>query len=460
MSLKKIHFIGIGGTGMSAIALLLLDRGFQISGSDLNDSHYFRAVTAHGATTALGHHPELAKAADIVVRSSAIKDDDPEVSAALSAGIPVLKRSDFLHFVTDGKTTLAIAGSHGKTTTTAMLISLLRSLHLDPSFILGAEIKDLNTNAHHGLNDLFVIEADEYDYMFLGLYPKFSVITNLEHDHPDCFPTFENYLDAFGAFLAKTDQQGKAILCGDDLGVIRLMSRFSTELDRVITYGFGLNCDYRITGAAWRSTHNHFTLELAGESLGSFEIGLPGKHNLLNATAALAVAHQLGLDLSSLSGALRDFQGTERRFDIIYSQNGQVVINDYGHHPTQINTTLSALRELYPHKRLWAVWEPHTYSRTVAMKDEFIKVLSKADKVIITQIYAAREADTGLTPQPIADALQNGRYLPEFSTVVDTLASEIGNDDMVVVFSAGKGPQLSADLVEQLKKLAPQGGKQ
>ncbi len=460
MSLKKIHFIGIGGTGMSAIALLLLDRGLQVSGSDLNDSHYFRAVTAHGANTALGHHPELAVAADVVVRSSAIKDGDPEVSAALSAGVPVLKRSDFLHFVTDSKTTLAVAGSHGKTTTTAMLISLLQSLHLDPSFILGAEIKGLNTNAHHGLNDLFVIEADEYDYMFLGLYPKFSVITNLEHDHPDCFPTIENYLDAFGAFLSRTDRQGKAALCGDDPGVIRLMSRFSTELDRVMTYGFGLNCDYRIVGAGWRSTHNLFSLELAGEPLGSFEVGVPGKHNLLNAAAALSVVHQLGLDLSLLSSALRDFQGTERRFDIVYSQNGQVIINDYGHHPTQINTTISAVRELYPHKRLWAVWEPHTYSRTVAMKDEFIKALNKADKVIITQIYAARETDTGLTPQPIADALPHGRYLPEFSAVVDTITSEIANDDVVVVFSAGKGPQLSADLVKRLQGSAPQGGKQ
>jgi UDP-N-acetylmuramate--alanine ligase len=452
-----IHFIGIGGTGMSAIALLLMERGFTISGSDVNDSPYFRAVTDHGAATALGHHPEMAIQAGMVVRSSAIKDDDPEVIAAREAHITVVKRADILEIVTLGKQTLAVAGSHGKTTTTALVITLLRSLNLDPSFILGAEIKSLATNAHHGKGTYFVIEADEYDNMFLGLEPKYSIITNLEHDHPDCFPSWANYLDAFGAFLAKTQPDGKALLCFDDPGVIQLMSRFSIQLDKVITYGFNLNCDYQLTQAVWKDTHTHFSLSFQGELLGSFELGLPGKHNVLNAAAGLALAHQLGLDLSQLTNALKDFKGTERRFDIVHDKNGIVIINDYGHHPTQIKATIQAARDLYPSKQLWAVWEPHTYSRTAALAADFVRELRTADQVLITRIYAAREEDTGLTPQTIADVLPNAQYLPEFGQIVQEILSGMQGDDVVLVLSAGKGPQLATELIKGLQEQANGG---
>ena len=452
MTTDTIHFIGIGGTGISAIALLLMERGCAISGTDMNDSRYFRAVTEHGAKTALGHHPEMAMQAKMVVRSSAIKDDDPEVIAAIKAGIPVLKRADILEFVTLGKQTLAVAGSHGKTTTTAILITLLNSLDLDPSFILGAEIKSLSTNAHKGNGDYFVIEADEYDYMFLGLEPKLSIITNLEHDHPDCFPTVESYLDAFGAFLARTQPDGKALLCADDPGIIQLMSRFSTQLDKVITFGFSANSDYQITQAEWKDTHATFLLYYQGEPLGNFELGLPGKHNVLNAAAGLALAHQLGLDLSRLRSALKNFEGTERRFDVVYDQGGVVIINDYGHHPTQIRATIQAARDLYPSKKLWAVWEPHTFSRTAALAVDFTRELSLADEVLITRIYAAREADTGLTPQTIADDLPNAKYLPEFDAIIDHIQSGLMGNDVVLVLSAGKGPQLSAGLITSLQQ--------
>lgn len=457
MTSNTFHFIGIGGTGISAIALLLMERGCTVSGTDMNDSRYFRAVTDHGATTALGHHPEMAIQAGMVVRSSAIKDDDPEVVAARQASIPVLKRADILEFVTLGKQTLAVAGSHGKTTTTALLITLLNSLSLDPSFILGAEIKALATNAHNGKGEYFVIEADEYDNMFLGLEPKFSIITNLEHDHPDCFPTWESYLDAFGAFLAKTQSDGKALLCADDPGVIQLMSRFSTELDKVVTFGFNVNCDYQIIQAVWKDTHTHFALSYQGEPLGSFELGLPGRHNVLNAAAGLVLAHQLGLDLSQLTGALKHFEGTERRFDVVYDQHGVVIINDYGHHPTQIRATIQAARDLYPNKQLWAVWEPHTYSRTAALAADFTRALRLADKVLITRIYAAREEDTGLTPQTIADVLPNAQYLPEFSEIVDEISTGLMENDVVLVLSAGKGPQLSDELIKTLQESSDRG---
>lgn len=450
MSSEIIHFIGIGGTGISAIALLLMERGVRVSGSDLKDSHYFRAVTDHGAITALGHHPELAEQAKLVVRSSAIKDNDPEVIAARQAGIPVVKRADILNLLTSGNETLAIAGSHGKTTTTAMLIELMNALNLDPSFILGAEIKSLLTNAHAGQGKYFVIEADEYDNMFLGLSPQLSVITNLEHDHPDCFPTWDNYLDAFGSFAARTLPQGKVLVCADDQGVIRWMSRFSNQLDKVVTYGFKVNNDYQISHTEWIEAKTHFSLSYQGKHLGEFELGLPGKHNVLNATAALAVVHQLGLSLTPLREALRHFQGTERRFEMVYNQAGYVIINDYGHHPTQIRATLQAARDLFPTKKIWAVWEPHTYSRTVALADDFVQELNQADHVLISRIYAAREADTGLTPQFIADLIPAARYIPETDQLVRTIRQELTGNDVVVVLSAGNGPQISAALIATL----------
>ena len=211
--MQHIHLIGIGGTGISAIAVVLLEQGYQVTGSDIADSTYFREVTRRGAKTVLGHDPSLATQADVIVRSSAIKDDDPEVQAAQAAGIPVLKRTDFLPQLTAGKRTIAIAGSHGKTTTTAMIVCLLHNLAFDPSFILGAEIIDLHANARAGSSPYFIIEADEYDNMFLGLNPTVSVITNIEYDHPDCFPTPESYLEAFHQFLLRTQPSGTALLC-------------------------------------------------------------------------------------------------------------------------------------------------------------------------------------------------------------------------------------------------------
>jgi len=452
--MRKVHFIGIGGTGISAIALLLLEKGWHVSGTDKSASRYFDAVTAKGACTLLGHSPELALAADVIVRSSAVHDDDPEVIAACKKGIPVLKRNEFLPELTAGCQTLAIAGSHGKTTCTAMLVTILRGLGADPTFILGAQILPLATNAHAGKSDLFVIEADEYDYMFLGLSPKISLLTNVEYDHPDFFPTPETYRQAFAAFIRRTQPGGAVIACAEDEGVRQLLASEDFDGIKILTYGYSSECNYLIRNVRWNGNGYGFNLihSDSQQELGEFVLSVPGRHNLLNAAGALAVLHQLGFNPSAASESLAEFVGTERRFEQVCNSGDTIVINDYGHHPTQLNLTLEAARELYPDHRLWAVWEPHTFSRTDRLKNAFTVALQRADRVVILPTYAARETVETDTPRRIAEELTSPKAacFTDFSQAAEFVAKEADGLNVVIVFSAGKGPEFANILCQKL----------
>jgi len=456
--MRTVHLIGIGGTGMSAIAIFLLEKGYKVTGSDKNRSSYFDLVRAKGADARVGSHPDLATQADVIVRSSAIRDEDPEVIAGKAAGIPVLKRSDFLPEITAGKDTIAIAGTHGKTTTTAMLIEMLSNLGQDPSFILGSEIKKLGTNAHAGHGGLFVIEADEYDYMFLGLAPQISVITNIEYDHPDCFTTPEIYEQAYVDFLNKTKAGGVALLCAEDPGVKHFLANNSFDHIQVLTYGLDENCDYTALFLDPSHASNEFVLTSKRGGVpqlsGPFTPSLPGKHNALNATAILACLHILGINPQLACESLADFSGTERRWDLVYEKDGVTLINDYGHHPTQLRYTLEAVRNAYPDRKIWAVWEPHTFSRTQSLQKDYIDALKLADQAIIMEIYAAREVDEGYTPQVIVDALEDGKalYLPDQDEATALIYELIQHNDLIIVFSAGKGPQFSAKLQALLEE--------
>ena len=452
--MRKVHFIGIGGTGMSAIALLLLEKGWQVSGTDKSASRYFDAVTEKGAYTLLGHSPELALEADLIVRSSAVRDDDPEVIAAREHGLPVLKRNEFLPGLTAGYQTLAVAGSHGKTTCTAMLVTMLRELHADPTFILGAQIRPLGTNAHAGSSDLFVIEADEYDYMFLGLSPKISLLTNVEYDHPDFFTTPEAYNQAFAAFIRRTQPGGSVIACAEDQGVRNLLQTEDFEGIQMLTYGYSPECIYQVQNTHWNGDGYDFSLvhTPSGQDLGDFVLKIPGRHNLLNAAGALAVLHQLGLNPSEARESLVDFRGTERRFDKVCHSGDTVVINDYGHHPTQLDLTLEAAHELYPDHRLWAVWEPHTFSRTDRMQTAFTIALQRADRVVILPTYAARETVETDTPRRIADDIPGSKAacFQDFAEAADFVAEQATGLNVVIVFSAGKGPEFAQMLCQKL----------
>ncbi|MBG0788089.1 MAG: UDP-N-acetylmuramate--L-alanine ligase [Anaerolineaceae bacterium] len=449
--MTHVHLIGIGGTGLSAIARVLLEKGYQVSGSDRQASPLFDAVTKAGATTYVGHVAEQAAGADLVVRSSAVPEDNPEVQYALAHQIPVLKRSDFLAELTQGQDVLAVAGTHGKTTTTTMLIWMLTEMGLDPSFIAGGVVNQLDRNAHAGQGDYFVIEADEYDNMFLGLAPKIAIVTNVEHDHPDCFPTPQDYRKAFKAFLGKVRPDGLAFICQDDPGAAALGVEMSAS-EVILTYGSQPEVDYRAVDYAVVNGWPTFTIMHGNEALGQVKLSVPGWHNVLNATGALGAIHRLGLDLPAAIQALAAFTGAGRRFEVLGEVSGVTIIDDYGHHPTEIAATLEAAHSRYPDHRIWAIWQPHTYSRTQSLEAEFIRALAIADRVGVLKIYAAREKDPGYSTKVIAEALPAGKaaYLDDFGAATDYLLKEIKPDDVLIVFSAGDATQVSQSVYQQL----------
>lgn len=452
---KNVFFIGIGGTGLSAIARLLKEKGYIVSGSDQVISDLARDLIANGITVYEGHSPDHIVGVDLVIRSSAVREDNPEVQEARRARIPVYKRSDILGDLMKDKIGIAIAGTHGKTTTTAMMATVLNGLGLDPSYIIGSVSKNLGNNAHYGFGDHFVIEADEYDRMFLGLTPTYAIITNLEHDHPDCFPTYSDYLLAFKGFTEKLQSYGKLFCCLDDPGVQRLIPLISGE--HILTYGTSQNCDYQATDIQSNEIGGYnfvFSSHINDEThlLGEIELTSPGLHNVLNALAVLAVSHQLGLELDKVTTLLKKFSGTARRFEIVGEINQITIIDDYGHHPTEIKSTLQAARSRYPEKNIWAVWQPHTYSRTQTLFDEFRNAFSLSDHVIVSQIYASREVNDEFSAAQVVAAMSHpdAKYIAESQNICDYLFENVKPGDIVIVFSAGDATQISKDLTMRL----------
>ena len=460
--MEHIHFIGIGGTGLSAIATVLLEQGYTVSGSDLTESNLSEAVQQAGGTVTLGHMAENISGADLVVRSSAIPDKNVEVQAALEAEIPVLKRSEFLGRMLVEKEVLAVAGSHGKTTTTSMLVWILSSLGLDPSFIVGGVVSNLGTNARSGEGDQFVIEADEYDYMFWGLNPDWAVITNIEYDHPDIFPTPQSFYEAFEGFVRKLKPGGSLILCGEDNGALRLKDLLSTD-QKLIIYGFaGNDLDYaaenlKVNPSA--GTDFEIRISMQGQEITlPVSLQVPGEHNVLNALAAFVVADGLGLNRQEISRALGEFQGSERRFDIRGEYQGVLIVDDYAHHPTEIIKTLKAARDAYPSRRIWAVWQPHTYSRTMRLFDGFCEAFEKADRVVVLDVFPARELrpeDFRISNLVMSIQHDHVQYLPGIEGAVELLKIELQPADLLLVFTAGDAIEIN----EQIEKyLSAQAG--
>ena len=374
-----IHLVGIGGAGLSAIARVLLELGAEVSGSDLVISPVAEALARDGVQVFAGHSADHVKGADLVVVSSAIPEDNVEIQVAQADGIPVLKRPAFLGRMMDDKQCVAVAGTHGKTTTTAMISTVLLETERDPTFIVGGVISALGTNARAGESDLFVIEADEYDRTFLSLKPQVAVITNVEHDHPDCYPTFDDFRAAFEAFANLVPDDGLIVVCSDD-PVARQIGEDQRASGKHVTF-FGLE-----SGAEWcaeKAQPNFaggvdFLAVRDGETLGLVRLRVPGAHNASNAMAALAVADFLGIPFRAIGDALRTFQGVARRFEVKGESDNVVVVDDYAHHPTEIRATLQAARERFPDRPLWAVWQPHTYSRTQSLMAEFAHAFEAA----------------------------------------------------------------------------------
>lgn len=462
--MTHVHFIGIGGSGLSAIARLLLESGYEVSGSDRALTPFADEVRKAGAKVYIGHHPRNIAGADWVVRSSAVTEDNPEVQAAKRAGIPVYKRADFLGQLMENKTGIAIAGTHGKTTTTAMTAWALTQLGRDPSFIVGGVMNNLGVNARAGRGSLFVIEADEYDYMFLGLKPQIAVVTSLEHDHPDLFPTFETMHVAFERFVDLLPADGTLIVCAEDLGAASLIPHARKAGFNVVAYGF--HGEETINSPFWvragevkpngRGGFDFTATSNLGSGGGAVSVSLqvPGEYNVRNALAVLAIVDLLGLPRDQAAAALSDFTGTGRRFQLRGEVGGISVFDDYAHHPTEIKATLAGARARYPGRRIWAVWQPHTYSRTQTLFLEFSRAFKDADEVIVTEVYAAREPKQDFTSAEIVSAMPHlsARYIATLPEVSKYLIENLRTGDVVLVLSAGDADQVCVDVLKGLQE--------
>ena len=458
--MDHVHFIGIGGTGLSAIARVLLEIGHTVSGSDRQNSPLAQAVEAAGGRVYLGHRAENIENADVIVRSSAIPDENVEVQAAISHGIPVLKRADFLGRLMTNHLGIAVSGTHGKTTTTAMVAWVLTHLDQDPSYILGGTISGWGSNAHAGSGNVFVIEADEYDRMFLGLTPQIAVVTNVEHDHPDCFPTLEDFFQAFRDFIGCLPSDGVLLACGDDPGALQMVPVAQVNSNQVFTYGIrNPSCDYSTRNISQGDSGGfEFDFYRNGVQLSKVSLVVPGEHNVQNAMAALAVVHQLGLSVADAARALATFQGTERRFEIIGQVEGVTLISDYAHHPTEIRATLAAARWRYPDQTIWAIWQPHTYSRTKMLFDEFASSFSDADVVVVTEVFPAREpVDPEFSAAQIVAAIRKKsvHFEPVLKDAADFILKNIAPNDVVIVLSAGDANLICTQLLKGLKVSSP-----
>ncbi len=450
--MSHVHLVGVGGAGLSAIALLLLEEGYQVTGSDRQMSAMAREVQASGVQVFVGHHPQNVSGADLVVRSSAIPEDNVEVQKALDMGIPVLKRGEFLGLLIADRRSIAVAGTHGKTTTTAMVAWMLTQLGEDPSYIIGGLSKDLGKNAHAGQGRDFVIEADEYDRMFLGLNPWIAVVTNVEHDHPDCYPTEEDFRQVFREFVDHIVPDGVLISCADDRGAAQLANQASANHLKAVSYGLrqdfmrfpldymGANLRLKEAGAfAFEVIHS-------GSPVTEVALQIPGRHNVYNALAALVVADIHGLNISKAAEAIGEFSGTSRRFEMRGEVKGITIIDDYAHHPTEIRATLSAARQRYPNRQIWAVWQPHTFSRTRLLQDDFAAAFADADHVLVTEIYAAREADPGnFSAKQVVEAMNHpdAFFVPSFDRAVKILLSRLKIGHVLLVLSAGDADEIS-----------------
>lgn len=453
-----IHLVGIGGSGMSAIAWLLLGRGFRVSGSDMQRNELTADLAQAGALIYAGHAAEHMAGADLLVISSAVPAANPEVAAARAAGLPVLKRADLIGRLMEGMTGVAIAGTHGKTTTTSMIAHILIATGHDPSVIAGGVLPQLGRNGRAGASPFFVVEADEYDYMFYGLRPRLAVVTNVEHDHPDMFATAEEYRAAFRHFVGLLPEDGALIACSDDGGVQRLLGEIAAPRT-VVTYGLDADAgsDYRAVELRANPLGGTDFVALQGETtLGLARIRLPGSHNVRNALAAIATLRTLGLSFAEIQAPLAAFGGVNRRFQLIGEVAGVTIVDDYAHHPTEIRVNLAAARERYPGRRIWAIWQPHTYSRTRLLLDDFAASFAAADRVIVLDIYPSREKDTlGMNARMVVEKMAGHPYARHIGPRAEAAAyvlDRVRPGDVILTLGAGDGDRVGQWILDGLRE--------
>lgn len=454
----EVHVVGIGGAGMSAIARILQNRGMTVHGSDRRVSPITVALQAEGIDVAVGHSAENVAGADLVLASSAVPDDNVELVTARERGIRVARRPEFLPVLTAGYDVVAVAGAHGKTTVTGMVALILLEAGLDPSYIVGGVVANLETNARAGAGQHFVIEADEYRRTFLALQPAIAVVTNVEFDHPDCYQSLGHVRLAFGEFVDHIVPRGLLVACADDPIAHAVAASHAANGGRVALYGRDPAADLAWCARDIRPNDRggmSFTVEREGRPLTDIDLQVPGEFNALNALAAFCVATELGADPLVIRRALESYRGTARRFEVLGTTRGVTVIDDYAHHPTQIRGVLEAARQRYPDRRLVAAWEPHTFSRVRTLYDDFMTAFSGADRVVVLPIYAAREAaDGSMTAQDLARTVDHPAVSGSDSldAAVALLAETCKPGDVVLMLGAGNEYLAGRQLLEELRR--------
>ena len=456
-NLHNIHFIGIGGAGMSALAYVLIKRGYDVSGSDLNAGHMSAHLAEEGAMVYMGHDACQVDDADAVVVSTAIHANNPELVAAKAKGLPVLHRSDVLAALLNNAKGVAVAGAHGKTTTSAMISCIAAESGIDPTIVIGGEVTSLGGNARNGAGPYVVAEADESDGSFLKFYPHLAVVTNIEDDHLDHYGTEENIYKAFKQFLGNITEGGKAILCADNAKVRRL----AQETDKtVLTYGIeGEDADFVAKNITYGVNGTIYDLYCHNELLTQVHLIVPGRHNVLNSMGAFVAAREMGIAMEKILASLAKFGGAKRRFETKGKIEGVWIVDDYAHHPTEIGVTLKAARQTQP-KRLLCVFQPHRYTRTQLLFDEFCASFVGCDELIIVDIYAAGEDPIeGVSSAKLAEGIhaatgQKVQYIPRLAKAEEYLQAQAQAGDLIMTIGAGDVFKIGEELVRELERNA------
>ena len=457
--IRVIHMIGIGGSGMSGIAEVLLNLGYAVHGSDLSTGATVQRLRSLGAVIHTGHAADNLGDAQVVVRSSAVPDSNPEVMAAHERGIPVIPRAEMLAELMRLRTGIAVAGTHGKTTTTSLTAAIFGAAELDPTVIIGGLLNAYGSNAHLGQGEYLIAEADESDGSFLCLFPIINVVTNVDYDHVDHYGTQEAIDEAFVSFMNKVPFYGMNIICADDPGVRRLIPHIKRPFT---TYGFGQDCQIRgeVLECAEHSLFHVWERQRDGsEKLLMKEVRLnhPGRHNILNALAAIAVAMQAGISLEKCAEGLAAFSGVGRRFEFKGEKNGITVIDDYGHHPTEIMATIRTARQVFPGRRLVMTFQPHRFSRTQALFGEFCQTFEQVDKLFLSEIYPASEKPIpGVNGANLAVGIRqvcpstDVVFHPDFDAIVADLLTELRPGDVLITQGAGSVTKVGPRVLENM----------
>lgn len=456
---NRIHFIGIGGTGMSGIAKIMMNLGYEVSGSDLKASEALNRLKSSGAKVYIGHKASNVYGADLVVMSSAIPATNPEYIMAKESNIPIVHRADMLSLLMAPKKGIAVTGAHGKTTTTSMISLILEKNDFDPTVVIGGELNDIGGNASLGHGDYLVAEADESDGSFLKLNPFIAVVTNIENDHLDHYKNMDAMKEAFKKFIGNIKEGGFAVLGSDNENVREIIKEVNKE-----HYTFGLNypADYMAKNIMAYGMESSFDVYFREKFLGRVELHVPGMHNIYNATAAVAVGDRLGINFDGMVRALKMFRGVQRRFQIVGDVEGVKIIDDYAHHPTEIKATLKAAKLCNPRK-IYAIFQPHRYTRTRILAEEFGGAFENADEVILTRIYSAGEAPIpGVTSELIYNALmRNGKqvtYIEEMEAIPDYIVPKLKPGDYVLTIGAGDIWNVACNIATGLQKTFLKGG--